>query len=85
MGSAGLLQAAALLHSLLHLIACLQNTPRLSDVVAHLGQLLWEHPLGSARVGPCCGQPWWSATAAGPLRPEAKYRACGVPELGHRS
>jgi hypothetical protein len=43
------------------LTPCLQNRPRLSETVAHLGQWPPEHRLGSGRVGSCCGQPWWSA------------------------
>jgi restriction system protein len=40
---------------------CVQNTPRTSATVAHLGLRHGVHPLGSARVGSRCGQPWWSA------------------------
>jgi hypothetical protein len=47
--------------------ACLQNTPNLSDAVAHLGTRHRASPPASAYVGPCCGQDWWSART-GPLR-----------------
>jgi hypothetical protein len=40
---------------------CLQNRPKLSETVAHLGLCQQTCPLGSHRVGSCCGQDWWSA------------------------
>ena len=49
------------------LTSCLQNRPRLSDTVAHLGLSRWARPLGSGLVGCCCGQPWWSAPTSLPL------------------
>ena len=42
---------------------CLQNTPGLSETVAHLGVAVTACPSGSACVGSRCGQPWWSAIA----------------------
>ena len=42
----------------------MQNRRKLSDTVAHLGLRPRVHTLGSGRVGCCCGQPWWSATAS---------------------
>ena len=49
------------LHPASAVTASLQNTPRLSDTVAHLGLQPRARPLASVRVGCCCGQPWWSA------------------------
>jgi hypothetical protein len=48
------------------LTPCLQNRPRLSDVVAQLG--LWPsgHLLGSDFVRSCCGQVWWSSARRTP-------------------
>ena len=40
---------------------CLQDRPRLSETVAHLGMRQQVRPLGSGRVGSCCGHAWWSA------------------------
>jgi hypothetical protein len=37
------------------------NRPKLSETVAHLGMRQRVRPLGSARVGSCCGQDCWSA------------------------
>jgi len=42
------------------LTPCLQNRPKLSEIVAHLGMRQLARPLGSGRVGCCCGQAWWS-------------------------
>jgi hypothetical protein len=43
------------------LTPCLQNRPRLSETVAHLGMKSRARPLRSDGVGSCCGQAWWSA------------------------
>jgi hypothetical protein len=42
---------------------CLQNRPRLSETVAHLGLWPQMHRLGSDLVGSCCGQAWWSVSS----------------------
>jgi hypothetical protein len=44
MGSAGLLQAATLLHSLLHLTTCLQSSAKMSSTVPGLGRSASQGP-----------------------------------------
>jgi hypothetical protein len=64
--SGPLLMTPVVTHSVTQLLEtlCLQNTPGLSDSIAHLGAELHAHLPGSARAGSCCGQPWWSAPVA---------------------
>jgi hypothetical protein len=40
------------------LTPCLQNSRKLSDVVAHLGLRPRARPLEADFVGCCCGQDW---------------------------
>jgi hypothetical protein len=57
-GFAGLLRAAALLHSLLHLTACLQSSVKVSSTVRGLAQdtpRVHQSMTGSKPVGVGCG------------------------------
>lgn len=64
-----------------------QNTPKLSASVAHLGLHLTARPSGSARAGFCCGQPM-VVSNHGPrlfipkLSNDVDEQGCGLPELG---
>jgi predicted metal-binding protein len=53
---------------------CLQNRPRLSETVAHLGMRQQVRLLGSVRVGSCCGQVW--CIRVGQLHRQRDGRAC---------
>jgi hypothetical protein len=62
-------------------IPCLQNRPRLSETVAHLGLRPPVRPLGSGCVGSCCGQAWWSVSTACQRRSSPWFPACAKVKL----